>query len=93
MIGLDAHAVPWTQIISDPSAGAPINEMKVVAAYPAFSPDVPFSAEHIHANTEKMREMGVEICDSIPALVEQVDLVLVLSIDGRPHLEQDRPWA
>jgi hypothetical protein len=88
IIGLDAHAVPWTQIVSDPNASPPLNELKVVAAYPAFSPDIPFSADHIAANTEAMRALGVEICDSIPALVAQVDLVLLLSIDGRPHLQQ-----
>ena len=39
IIGLDAHAVPWTQIITDPKSPAPIHEMQVVAAVPAFSPD------------------------------------------------------
>jgi hypothetical protein len=91
MIGLDAHAVPWTQILVDPSARPPLNALKVVAAYPAYSADVPFSADHIAKNTEAMRAMGVEICDSIPQLCEKVDLVLVLSIDGRPHVEQALP--
>lgn len=35
--------------------------------------------------------MGVEIVPSIAALLEKVDVVLLESVDGRPHLEQARP--
>ncbi len=47
IIGLDAHAVPFTQIITDPKSDPLIREMKVVAAVPAYSPDIPFSADNI----------------------------------------------
>jgi hypothetical protein len=90
IIGLDAHAVPWTQIIHSPEAKAPINEMRIVAAYPSFSPDVPFSKDNIEKNTATLRDLGVEICDSIEKMLSKVDAVLLLSIDGRPHLEQAR---
>jgi predicted dehydrogenase len=91
IVGLDAHAVPWTRIMHDPGAKPPISHMKVVAAVPAVSPDIPFSADNIEANTAAMREMGVEILDSIDAMVQRVDAVMVLSIDGRPHMEQALP--
>jgi hypothetical protein len=90
IIGLDAHAVPWTKTINDPQAPPPISDMRVVAAYPAFSPDVEFSAKNIQKNIETMRGLGVEIVDSMAALMPKVDAVMVLSIDGRPHLEQAR---
>jgi len=35
--------------------------------------------------------MGIEIVDSIPALLQKVDVVLLESVDGRPHLEQAIP--
>ena len=35
--------------------------------------------------------MGITIVDSIPKLLEQVDVVCLESVDGRPHLEQARP--
>ena len=35
--------------------------------------------------------MGVEIVDSIDDLVKKVDVVLLESLDGRPHLAQARP--
>ena len=66
---LDAHAVPWTQIITDPKSDPLIREMKVVAAVPAYSPDIPFSADNIQKNIQSMRQMGVEIADTIEALL------------------------
>jgi hypothetical protein len=91
IVGLDAHAVPWTQIIADPKSPAPIHDMKIVAAVPAFSADIPFSADNIAKNTQAMRDMGVEIVDTVEALLPKVDAVMVLSIDGRPHLAQAQP--
>ncbi len=88
IIGLDAHAVPWTKLINGPEAAAPITDMRVVAAYPAYSPDIPFSNDKIQGNIETMKGLGVEIVDSIEALLPKVEAVMVLSIDGRPHLAQ-----
>jgi predicted dehydrogenase len=41
--------------------------------------------------TEQMKGLGVEIVDSIDALLGKVDAVLLETNDGRPHLEQVRP--
>jgi predicted dehydrogenase len=90
IIGLDAHAVPWTQIINAPQVKAPISGMRIVAAYPSFSADVPFSADHIEVNIDKMRDLGVEITGSVDEMLAKVDAVLLLSIDGRPHPQQAR---
>ncbi|MHB0960694.1 MAG: Gfo/Idh/MocA family protein [Pirellulaceae bacterium] len=91
IIGLDAHAVPWTKIMTDPQTPSLIRDMKVVVAVPAVSADIPFSADNIQQNTQAMRDMGVEIVDSVDDLVAKVDAVMLLSIDGRPHLAQVRP--
>ena len=91
IIGLDAHAVPWTQVLTNPNTDPAIREMQVVAAVPAFSSDIPFSADNIEKNTQAMRDMGVEIVDTIEAMLPKVDAVLLLSIDGRKHLEQVKP--
>jgi len=91
IIGLDAHAVPWTQIIRGPKAVPPVSDLRVVAAVPAFSADVPFSKDNIEKNTASMRELGVGICDTIEQMLPQVDAVMLLSIDGRPHPQQARP--
>ncbi|MCS7306250.1 MAG: Gfo/Idh/MocA family oxidoreductase [Thermoguttaceae bacterium] len=91
IIGLDAHAVPWTEIITSPEAPPELKSLKVVAAVPTYSPDIPFSAQNIQKNTERMRQMGVQIVETIDGMLPQVDAVMLLSIDGRPHLEQAKP--
>jgi predicted dehydrogenase len=91
IIGLDAHAVPWTQILTNPKTAAEIRALKVVAAVPAYSPDIPFSADNIRQNIQSMRGMGVEMVDTVEAMLPKVDAVLLLSIDGRTHLKQARP--
>ncbi len=90
IIGLDAHAVTWTQIIQGAGAQPPISELRIVAAFPAPSADIPFSIENIETNTAKMRALGVEISGSIEELLTKVDAVMILSIDGRPHPQQAR---
>ncbi|NLX95406.1 MAG: Gfo/Idh/MocA family oxidoreductase [Rhodopirellula sp.] len=87
IIGTDAHALPWTKILSNPKAEGELADMKIVAAWPGGSPDIPQSVELLNKSVEPIREMGVEIVDSIDALLEKVDGVLILSIDGRTHLE------
>ena len=90
IVGLDAHAVPWTQIIHHPDAKPPISTMRIVAAVAAPSADIPFSTENIEKNTATMRELGVEISASIDEMLKKVDAVMLLNIDGRPHLDQAR---
>jgi predicted dehydrogenase len=91
IIGLDAHGLPWTKIINDPKAPGELADMVVVAAYPGGSPDIPQSMELLKGRAGAVAELGVEIVDSIEELLQKVDVVMVLSIDGRTHLEQARP--
>lgn len=91
IIGLDAHGVPWTKIIQNAKADSPVSALKVVAAYPAFSADIPFSSTNIQKNIEIVRGLGVEIVDSVESLVAKSDAVIIASIDGRPHVKQVRP--
>ncbi len=91
IIGMDAHALPWTQIINGPNAKGELAEMRIVAGYPGGSPDLPVSMEILGKSVEPCRKLGVEIVDSIEQLLAKVDAVLLLSIDGRPHLAQARP--
>ncbi len=91
IIGVDAHALAWTQILNDPQVSGELAEMVVVAAYPGGSPDIPQSMELLKAQLEPVAALGVEIVDSIDELLQKVDVVMILSIDGRTHLEQVRP--
>ena len=90
IIGCDAHALSWTRILNDPQAKGELAEMRVVAAYPGGSPDIPQSMELLKRHVGPMKKLGVKMVDSIDALLEQVDVVMVLSIDGRKHLDEAR---
>lgn len=92
IIGLDtSHVVAFTNLINNGKSG-PLENVKVVAAYPAGSPDLSVSADRIEGFTKTLREKHkVEIVDSIKDLLRKVDVVLLESVDGRPHLKQARP--
>jgi predicted dehydrogenase len=92
VVGVDtSHAVAFTKILNAPDAAGDLAGIKVVAAYPVGSPDIESSRTRVDEYTKQLRDAGVEIVDSIPALLKKVDAVLIESVDGRPHLDQVRP--
>jgi hypothetical protein len=93
MIGLDtSHVVAFTQLLNDPKNRNYVPGARVVAAFKGGSPDVESSRSRVEGYTAALRDKwGIEIVDSIPALCEKVDAVMIESVDGRPHLEQARP--
>jgi hypothetical protein len=92
IIGLDtSHVVAFTKLLNDPNASGDLAGVRVVAAYPGGSPDIPDSANRLENFTRQVQAMGVEIVPSIDVLLTKVDAVLLESVDGRPHLEQARP--
>jgi hypothetical protein len=89
IIGTDTSHVPAFTALY---ASHPEWRIKVVAAFTGGSPDIPSSAERVQKYAETIRDKhGVEIVDSIDALLAKVDVVLIESVDGRPHLAQARP--
>lgn len=93
MIGLDtSHVVAFTKILNDPKAKGHVKGAKVIAAFKGGSSDVKASYERIDRFTKTLVESyGVKLYPSIEQLCEQVDAVLLESVDGRPHLAQARP--
>ena len=91
MIGLDTSHVPaFTGIFN---AAKPLDDVagiKVVAGYPGGT-DLPASHDRVEKFTEQIRAKGVEIVESIPKLLEKVDVVLLESVDGRIHLQEAIP--
>lgn len=90
MIGLDtSHCVAFTKILHDPANNY---AARVVAAVPQSSPDIESSVSRIDGYVETLiKEYGVKMMDSIEAMVAEVDVILVESVDGRPHLAQATP--
>jgi len=93
IIGLDtSHAIAFTQTLNKgpkkQEDASKVAGVRVVAAYPQGSKDIESSTKRVPEYTEKVSAMGVEIVDSLEALVSKVDAVLLESNDGRVHLEQ-----
>lgn len=92
IIGVDtSHALAFTKELNNPEVAEDLAGFRVVAAYPKGSEDIESSTSRIPANTETLRGMGIEIVDSIEALLKKVDVVLLETNDGKPHLRQALP--
>lgn len=93
IIGLDtSHVTAFTSLLNGPHAEGDLAGVRVVAAYPGGSADIPSSRDRLAGYTQELREKyGVEIVDSIDELLKKVDVVFLESVDGRTHLAQARP--
>jgi predicted dehydrogenase len=89
IIGLDtSHSIAFTKALNNPAAGPEFGGFKVVAAYPFGSKEIKSSFDRIAPYTLEMKNLGVEITDSIADLLKKVDFILLETNDGRMHLEQ-----
>ncbi|MBM3878755.1 MAG: Gfo/Idh/MocA family oxidoreductase [Verrucomicrobia bacterium] len=93
MIGLDtSHAIAFTKLLNDANDRNHVPGGRVVAAFKGGSPDLESSWSRVDGYTRQLQEQyGVKILDSIEALCAEVDVVMLESVDGRPHLEQVKP--
>jgi hypothetical protein len=90
IIGCDTSHVPaFTENLNNPNAKDHVAGGKVVAAFKGGSADIPESANRVETYAKTLKEKyGVHLYDSIDELCQNVDAVLLESVDGRPHLEQ-----
>ena len=95
MIGLDtSHCPAFAKLLQDEDSPYHVAGGRIAAAFPGGSRDLAVSYNRVEKFTDQMGdEFGVEIKDSIEAVMEDVDAVLLESVDGRQHLEQFRAIA
>lgn len=93
IIGLDtSHVIAFTERLNDLQSPNHVPGGQVVAAFKGGSPDIKSSAERVEGYTKTLVEKyGVKIYPTIEEVCQNVDAVLLESVDGRPHLEQARP--
>ena len=93
IIGTDtSHAAAFTQLLNDKSSPNYVPGARVVAAFKGGSPDVEASRTRIDRFAAELKDKwGIEFVTSIEELSKKVDAVLLLSVDGRSHLNQVRP--
>lgn len=90
IIGCDtSHVIAFTQLLNRAKPGSPLAGVRVVAAFPGGSPDIAASSKRVAGYTKQLQDQfQVEIVGSIEELLQKVDVVLLESVDGRPHLKQ-----
>ncbi len=90
IVGLDtSHSEQFTLRLNDPANPNHIPGARVVVAYPGGSPDIEESKARIDGFTAAVRDkFGVRIVGTVTEAVKDVDAVLLLSLEGRPRLEQ-----
>lgn len=93
IIGFDtSHATAFTKLLNDATDPHHIPGARVVAGFPSFSHDIQSSASRVEGYTAQLRNTyGLTIAGSIEELLEQVDAVLLESVDGRRHLNEAMP--
>ncbi|WP_345230944.1 Gfo/Idh/MocA family protein [Olivibacter ginsenosidimutans] len=92
IIGLDtSHSIAFTKALNGESPKPEFANFRIVAAYPYGSKTIESSATRIPGYIDEVKKLGVKIVDSIEALLETVDYVLLETNDGTLHLEQALP--
>ena len=90
LIGLDtSHATAFASLLNDPQSPNHVGGARIACAFPGGSPAFALSRDRVAYVTRKVAEdHGVEVFDSIEAVVAASDLVMILSVDGRQHRGQ-----
>lgn len=96
MIGLDtSHVSAFAAILNDPGHQFHVAGGKIVAAFPG-NPALDFELSYgrVEQYTNELKDKyNVSIFDSARAVAEACDAILLVSVDGRVHLQQFREIA
>ena len=93
IVSIDNYqALAFTELFHHPPADNPaLRGLKVVAAWPGGSPDLQESFTNVPRWKPLLQKQGVRMEETIDAVLDQVDAVMLMTVDGRPHLAQVRP--
>ncbi len=92
IIGFDSYqALAFTQLFHKPPADNPdLTGLKVVAAWPGGSADLEKTLSDVERWKPRLIDQGVRIVDSIDEVLKTSDAVMIMTVDGRAHLELAR---
>jgi hypothetical protein len=92
LIGLDtSHVTHFLGLLNEPANKDNVPGAKIVAAFKGGSPDIESSRSRLEGYTKTaVEKYGVKMYDTIEELAQNVDAVIILSLDGRTHLDQFR---
>ena len=88
ILGMDNYqAVEFTQFFNNPKATGDLAGLRVVAGFAGGSPDIPESVRALPMWLKYYQDNKVAVLPSMDAVLKQVDVVMIMSLDGRSHLE------
>ncbi len=89
VVGLDtSHSIAFTKAMNADPADPAMQNCRVVVAYPWGSKTIESSSSRVPGYIEEIQKLGVDVVDSIEALLDRVDGVLLETNDGNPRREQ-----
>jgi len=92
IVGLSVHSAAFSQILNDPNKNTDLVGCRITALYhPPGNPDVDFTKEQLDKFEKDIVAMGVKIVGSMEEMIDMVDVVMIETNDGRPHLEEVMP--
>lgn len=86
-----SHVPAFVKTINNPDAAEIFQGFEVVGVFPGGVPDNADSWDRVQGYTQDCVDAGLTVYKSIEELVENVDGILLESVDGRVHLEQAKP--
>ena len=89
IIGVDSYqGVAFTQLYhSPPDDNTDLSGLRVVAAWPGGSPDIAESIDNVPRWKKALQNMGVHMEETLGAVLDQVDVAMIMTLDGRTHLK------
>ncbi|MCJ8012031.1 Gfo/Idh/MocA family oxidoreductase [Paenibacillus sp. KQZ6P-2] len=90
MIGLDtSHAPLFAEMLNHSAHPFHVPGGRVTTAFPGGSPDFPLSISRVPGYTAQIRDdFGVRMVETVEAVAEETDAIMLLTVDGRLHVEQ-----
>ncbi len=95
LVGLDtSHCVAFTQILQGENAPYHVAGGRVTGLFVGGSPALAVSRERVQGFSQELQTgYGLPVYDSLAELAQAVDALMLLSGDGRQHLEQFQSMA
>lgn len=95
MVGLDtSHCTAFAKMLYDVENEYHVPGAEIIAAYPGGSDRFSLSRERVQGFTEELEQAyQVALYDDIRDLAQDVDAIMLESVDGRQHPEQFRQMA
>lgn len=95
IIGLDtSHVIDFTKVLNDQNSPHHVSGGRIVAAFPGGSSDFHLSYSRVEGFTKELKDQyDVKLLESPEEVAEQVDAILLESVDGRVHLPQFKDIA